>query len=208
MTDAASPVRRVALTGGIASGKSYVRGRFEALGVPTIDADRLARAAIGPGTPGLAAVAARFGPGVLDAEGQVDRAALGAIVFADDQARRDLEAIIHPVVRRAIDDWHAGLDPSTPFAVAEIPLLYETGRDRDFDAVVVAACDPGRQVERLTARDGLDAGAARRRLAAQWPIGEKVRRAAYVVKTDGSFEDTDAQVHAVHQQLLARYERS
>ena len=195
---------RIALTGGIATGKSYVRTRLEALGVPTIDADRLAHAAIAPGTPGLAAVVARFGTGVLEADRQVNRAALGAIVFADDGARRDLEAIIHPVVRRAIDEWYASLPPDTPFAVAEIPLLYENGRDRDFAAVVVAACHPERQVERLMARAGLDAEAAQRRIAAQWPIAEKVRRAAYVVRTDGSYADTDAQIVAVHAALLAR----
>ena len=116
--------------------------------------------------------------------------------------RHDLEAIIHPVVRRAIDDWFASLDPATPFAVAEIPLLYETGRDRDFDVVVVAACDPERQVERLIARDAISDAAARQRLAAQLPIEEKVRRADYVVKTDGTYADTDAQVRAVHAQLL------
>ena len=192
---------RVALTGGIATGKSYVRARFEDLGVPTIDADALARDAIGPGTPGLAAVVARFGPGVLGPDGQVNRSALGAIVFADERARRDLEAIIHPVVRRAIDDWYRTLDPATPFAVAEIPLLFETGRDREFDAVVVAACDPERQVERVMARDGIDAGAARQRIAAQWPVEDKVRGAAYVVKTDGTYADTDAQVRAVQAQL-------
>ena len=192
---------RVALTGGIATGKSYVRARFEDLGVPAIDADALARDAIAPGSPGLAAVVTRFGPGVLDPDRRVNRAALGAIVFADDRARRDLEAIIHPVVRQAIDDWYKTLDPATPFAVAEIPLLYETGRDREFEAVVVAACDPERQVERVMARDGIDADAARQRIAAQWPIEEKVRRAAYVVKTDGTYADTDAQVRAVHAQL-------
>lgn len=192
---------RVALTGGIATGKSYVRTRFEALGVPTIDADRLARDAIAPGTPGLAAVVTRFGAGVLDAERRVNRAALGAIVFADEGARHDLEAIIHPVVRSAMDAWHAALDPATAVSVAEIPLVYETGRDREFDAVIVAACDPQRQLDRLMQRDRLDAAAARRRLAAQWPIEEKVRRADYVVKTDGTYADTDAQVRAVHAQL-------
>jgi dephospho-CoA kinase len=196
---------RVALTGGIATGKSYVRARLEALGVPAIDADRLARGAIAPGTPGLAAVVARFGDRVLDAGRQVDRAALGAIVFADERARQDLEAIVHPVVRRAIDDWYASLGPDTPFAVAEIPLLYETGRDREFAAVLVVACEPARQIERLMARGGLDATAARQRLAAQLPIEEKVRRASYVVNTDGSFADTDAQVRAVRDQLLARF---
>ncbi len=192
---------RVALTGGIATGKSYVRARFEDLGVPTIDADTLARDAIAPGTAGLEAVVARFGDGVLGADRQVNRGALGAIVFADERARRDLEAIIHPVVRRRIDDWYESLDPATPFAVAEIPLLYETERDRDFAVVVVAACDPERQVERLIARDGISDAAARQRLAAQLPIEEKVRRADYVVKTDGPYADTDAQVRAVHAQL-------
>ena len=197
---------RVALTGGIATGKSYVRGRFDLLGVPTIDADRLAHAAIAPGTPGLAAVVGRFGAGVLDADGQPNRAALGAIVFADAQARHDLEAIVHPVVRQAIDDWYADLPPATPFAIAEIPLLYEAGRDRNFAAVVVAACDPQRQLDRLMMRAGIDAEAARQRLAAQWPIEEKVRRATFVVRTDGSYADTDAQVLAVHAQLLGRTE--
>ena len=178
---------RIALTGGIATGKSYVRPRFEALGVPTIDADRAGARRDRAGHPGLAAVVARFGTGVLEADRQVNRAALGAIVFADDGARRDLEAIIHPVVRRAIDEWYAvARPPDTPFAVAEIPLLYENGRDREFAAVIVAACDPERQVERLMARDGLDDAAARQRIAAQLPIEEKVRRAAYVVKTDGT----------------------
>jgi dephospho-CoA kinase len=198
-------MRRVALTGGIATGKSYVRERFEALGVPAIDADRLAREAIAPGTPGLAAVVARFGPGVLDASRQVNRAALGAIVFADERARQDLEAIVHPVVRRAIDDWFRSLEPSTPFAVAEIPLLYENSREREFSAVIVAACEPAQQVERLRAR-GLDDAATRQRIASQLPIEEKVRRADYVVKTGGSYADTEAQVRAVHAQLLRRFE--
>jgi dephospho-CoA kinase len=194
--------RRVALTGGIATGKSSVRTAFEKLGVPTIDADRLARQAVAPGTPGLAAVVGRFGRGILTADGQVDRAALGTIVFADAQARAHLEAIIHPVVRRGIDDWYAALDPATPLAIAEIPLLYETGRDRDFDVAIVAACDPHEQLQRLMRRDGLDADTARRRVAAQLPIEDKVRRATYVVKTDGSHADTDAQVRAVHARLL------
>lgn len=194
---------RVALTGGIATGKSYVRARFEALGVPTIDADRLARAAIVAGTPGFSAVVARFGPGILGAGGEVDRQALGALVFADERARRDLEAIVHPIVRRAMNDWFVSLPPAAPFAVAEIPLLYETGRDRDFGAVVVAACDPRRQVERLMERDGMDEAAAHRRIAAQWPIEEKVRRATYVIRTDGTPADTDAQVEAVREQLVS-----
>ena len=195
---------RVALTGGIATGKSYVRARLEALGVPAIDADRLAHDAVGMGTPGLAAVVSRFGTGVLDTNQQLDRAALGAIVFADERARLDLEAIVHPVVRRAIDDWYASLLSDTPFAVTEIPLLYETGRDRNFAAVIVAACEPAQQSERVRAR-GLDDRSARQRIAAQLPIEEKVRRADYVVKTGGGYADTDLQVRDVHAQLLRRF---
>lgn len=194
--------RRVALTGGIGTGKTYVRRRLAALGVPTIDADQLARDALAPGTPGLAAVAARFGPGVLDARGLLDRRALAAIVFSDADARHDLEAIVHPVVRRAIDDWFAGLDPAaTPYAVADIPLLYETGRDRDFPTVVVAACAPAVQLARVVERDGMSAADAERRIAAQLPIEEKAARAHHVVRTDGTFADTDTQVEHLHRRL-------
>ena len=128
-------MRRVALTGGIATGKSHVRAQFEQLGVPTIDADGLAHEAVAPGTPGLAAVVERFGREVLAAAGTLDRRKLASIVFIDPAARRDLEAIVHPAVRRATNEWFDVLDPARyAFAIADIPLLYEVGRDRDFDA--------------------------------------------------------------------------
>ena len=189
--------RRIALTGGIATGKSHVRAQFEALGVPTIDADLLARRAVAPGTPGLAAVAARFGAEIVDAAGTLDRARLAALVFADRQARRDLEQIVHPFVRTAIDEWFASLDPAHPFAIADIPLLYETGRARDFDTVIVAACEPATQLRRLMARDRLSEEDARRRIAAQMPIDQKVVWADYVVRTDGTFEETNRQVRLI-----------
>jgi len=191
-------VRRVALTGGIATGKSHVRARFEQLGVPTIDSDTLARDAVAPGTAGLAAVVQRFGREVLAPDGSLNRARLAAIVFADVLARRDLEAIIHPEVRSATDAWFDSLDPAVhPFAVADIPLLFEVGRERDFDAVVVVACDPETQVRRVMARDSLSEAEARQRLAAQLPIAEKIGRAHWVINTDGSYDDTNAQVDAV-----------
>lgn len=193
-------MRRVALTGGIATGKSFVRARLAERGVPTIDADTLARAVVEPGTPALAAIRARFGAGVMAADGTLDRQALGAIVFADPAARLDLEAIVHPAVRAATTSWFEHLDPAVPFAVADIPLLYEVGRDRDFDEVIVAACPPSVQLERLMARDGLTAGAAQARIDAQWPIAEKVRRADYVIDTGGTPASTREQVDA----LLAR----
>jgi dephospho-CoA kinase len=197
-------VGRVALTGGIATGKSTVRACLERLGVPTIDADLLARAAVAPGTPGLTAIAARFGRGVLDASGALDRQAMARIVFSDPAARAALESIVHPVVREATDAWFASLDPATTFAVADIPLLYEVKRDADFDAVVVAACEAATQLARLRARDGLDEGAARRRIAAQLPIDEKVRRADYVVRTDGTLQQTERATDTVFQALRQR----
>lgn len=197
-------VKRIALTGGIATGKSHVRQVLAHLGVATIDSDLLARDAVAPGTPGLQAVVDRFGSGVLDPSGALKRRALAALVFPDPEARLALEAIVHPAVRAATDAWFAALDPARhPFAVADVPLLYEVGRDRDFDAVIVAAADPETQVRRVVARDGVSEADARLRLAAQLPIGEKVRRADYVVNTEGSVEETDRQVLGVVTRLRA-----
>ena len=196
-------VRRIALTGGIATGKSHVRARFEALGVATIDSDVLARAAVAPGTPGLAAVVHRFGRDVLDAGGALDRQTLGAIVFADPDARKALEAIVHPYVRSATDRWFASLDPARhAFAIADIPLLYEVGRERDFDVVIVVACTPETQLRRVMHRDGLPEDEARRRIAAQLPIEMKVRRADYVIHTDGPYAETDGQVREALHKLV------
>jgi dephospho-CoA kinase len=194
---------RVALTGGIGTGKSYCLARFAALGVPTIDADLLAREAVAPGTPGLAAIAERFGPGVVAAAGTLDRPALGRIVFGDNKARAALEAIIHPEVYRRIREWFANLAPGTRLAIADIPLVFETGHNHDFDRVVVAACAPDEQVRRVMARDSLTDAEARARLAAQWPIQEKVKRADHVIWTDRGFADTDGQVTTVHARLTA-----
>lgn len=189
------PVRRIALTGGIATGKSHVRALFEALGIPTIDSDRLAREAVAPGSAGLAAVVGRFGPDVLDATGALDRPKLAKIVFADADARGELEKIIHPEVRRATETWFASLDSARhPYAIADVPLLYEVERDRDFDRAIVVACDPATQIRRLMERDHLSEEEARQRVAAQLPIEEKIRRADYVIRTDGSFADTARQV--------------
>ena len=198
----AGRVRRVALTGGIATGKSHVRARFEARGVPTIDADTLARDAVAPGSAGLREVIRRFGSGIRDADGALDRKKLGAIVFADSDARHALEHIIHPFVRVATDRWYASLDAHQhPFAIADIPLLFEGGREGDFDAVIVTVCDPGTQLQRLMHRDGLTEEEARQRISAQWPLEAKVAKADYVIRTDGTFDDTNRQVNDVMSQL-------
>jgi dephospho-CoA kinase len=193
---------RVALTGGIATGKSYCLARFAALGVPVADADRLAREAVVPGSPGLRAVVERFGADVLSSDGALDRSALGRIVFGDNRARAALEAIIHPEVYRHIREWFANQPAGTRVAIADIPLVFETGHNHDFDAVVVAACDPEEQVRRVMARDNLSAADARARLAAQWPIGEKVKRAHHVIWTDRGFAETDRQVAETYDALL------
>ena len=195
---------QAALTGGIATGKSYCLAGFQALGVPVIDADQLARAAVAPGSPGLAAIADRFGAGVLQPDGSLDRAALAGIIFADRTARADLEAIVHPDVYRRIREWFAQLPVATRLAIADIPLLFETGHEHDFDEVIVVACRPEEQLRRLVQRDGLADADARARLAAQWPIGEKVRRADFVIRTDGSFGETDEQVRGVYDDLVLK----
>jgi dephospho-CoA kinase len=194
---------RAALTGGIATGKSYCLARFAHLGAATIDADRLARVAVEPGTPGLDRVVVRFGPGILRPDGTLDRPALGRIVFADRSARADLEAIIHPEVYRRIGEWFADLPTGTRVAIADIPLLFETGHQHDFDRVIVCACDAAEQLRRLVSRDKLTREAALARLDAQWPIEAKIEKADLVVRTDGSYAETDQQVWRAFEALQA-----
>jgi dephospho-CoA kinase len=197
-------MKRIALTGGIATGKSHVRAEFERLGVPTIDSDVLAREVVTPGTPALAQIVSRFGAQVLDGGGALNRRTLASIVFPDPDARRDLERIVHPAVQKATSEWFAGLDARHPIALADIPLLYEVGREVDFDVVVATVCAPETQIRRLMTRDALDEREAAARLAAQLPAEEKARRADYVIRTDGTYEDTNRQVRAVFDQLVAK----
>jgi dephospho-CoA kinase len=194
---------RAALTGGIATGKSFCLGKFAALGAAVVDADVLARAAVEPGSRTLSQIAARFGPSVLRADGTLDRAALARIVFADRVARADLEAIIHPEVYRRIGEWFADLPAGTRVAIADIPLLFETGHEHEFDRVIVCASDPAAQIRRMMTRDGLSEAEAHARLAAQWPIDEKVSRAHHVIRTDGTLADTERQVKTIYEILNA-----
>jgi dephospho-CoA kinase len=122
-------------------------------------------------------------------------------VFADRAARADLEAIIHPEVYRRISEWFANLPAGTRVAIADIPLLFETGHQHEFEVVIVCACAPDEQLRRLMARDGLTESAARERLDAQWPIDEKVARAHVVIRTDGSIGETDWAVGRVYESL-------
>jgi dephospho-CoA kinase len=197
---------KIALTGGIATGKSHVLDQFRRRGVPCLDADERAHGVTAAGTEATAAVAARFGAEVLGADGAVDRAKLGPIVFADPAARRELEAIVHPAVYRAIS---AGLRAfeligHDRLAVVDVPLLYETGAQKDFDRVIVTVCAPARQLARLRER-GMTEQAAQQRLAAQWPSEQKAARADFVVNTDGTLEETNQQVEAILRLLTSDF---
>jgi dephospho-CoA kinase len=194
---------RAALTGGIATGKSFCLAAFTELGAATVDADLLARDAVAPGTPGLERVRERFGESLIRPDGTLDRPALGRIVFGDRVARADLEAIIHPEVYRRIREWSANVPAGTRVAIADIPLLFETGHQHQFDRVIVCACEPGEQLRRIMHRDGLSAPEARARLAAQWPIDDKVARADFVIRTDGPFDETRRQLRVVYDKLVA-----
>jgi dephospho-CoA kinase len=197
-------IRRIALTGGIATGKSYVAGKIREAGVPIVDADVLSREVVAAGTPGLAAVRRRFGPDAVRRDGTMDRVRIAQIVFKDKRARLDLEAIIHPAVQKAIDEFFATLPKRTPFAVADIPLLFETGRENQFNAVVVVACPRELQLQRLMERNKLSKEDAERRLNSQLPIDQKVKKATHVIRTEGTFEATDAQVADLIKKLSAR----
>ena len=203
-----SRVMRVALTGGIATGKSRCLRRFGELGARTIDTDALARDAVAPGTPGLAAVVAQFGQELLQEDGTLNRGRLGQLVFADAAKRRDLEAIVHPAVFAALDEWSAGNDSAglaePAISVTDIPLLYESGHEGDFDAVVVTQCRPDQQLARLIDRDGFTPEDARQRIDLQLPAAEKARRADFVVDTSTTLADTDRGVDSVWTTLVER----
>ena len=192
---------KVALTGGAATGKSYVLEQFRKHGIPCLIADDLAHGVTAAGTEATAAIAARFGADVIGADGSVDRSSLGAIVFADPEARRELEAIVHPAVYRAIQVGLRAFEKGgDALAVVEIPLLYESGHASDFDRVIVTTCSDETQLRRLKGR-GLDEARARQVVAAQMPTADKVARADFVIRTDGEKTETDARVRDILNQL-------
>ena len=197
-------MKKVALTGGIATGKSYVLAQLRERGIPTIDADDIVHAAFEPGTATTQAIVLEFGHAVLQSDGRVDRAVSRGKVFADADARLRLEAIVHPLVYEEIRKWLDTVD--RPTGVASIPLLYETHRESDFDVVVVTACKPDQQLERIMER-GLSEEEARRRMAAQIPTEDKALRADYVIWTSGTTLETDAQVDELLIKLARRPRR-
>ena len=193
---------RVGLTGGVASGKSTVSAMLEELGAVIIDADKLAREVVARGTPGLAAVVEAFGPGLLTADGDLDRPAMGAVVFGDEAKRRVLEGIIHPLVFERIVALEGAADAGA-LVVHDIPLLAESGRADTFDAVVVVDVPTETQVERMLRDRGWTAEDAASRTAAQSSREDRRAIATYVIHNTGSLEDLRRRVGEVYAALAA-----
>lgn len=195
----------VGLTGGIGSGKSEVSRRLAALGATVIDADQVAREVVEPGTPGLAAVVAEFGPEVLRPDGSLDRERLASVVFGDDDARKRLNAIVHPLVGERTAQLAAEAEAADPDGVLvyDVPLLVEAGLASLYDVVVVVATDVETQVRRLTGKRGMTEADARARIAAQASLEDKLAVATYVIRNDGDLDELDRQVEEVWSHLAA-----
>ena len=196
----------VGLTGGIGSGKSTVAAQLAARGAVVVDADRLAREAVAVGTPGYRAVVGRFGPGVVAADGSLDRAALAGVVFEDPEALAALNAIVHPLVRATIDARVEELRGTDAVIVLEIPLLVESGRSYGASTVIVVDCPEEVAVRRLVEGRGMDATDARRRMAAQASRADRLAAADVVIDNSGSPEDLERQVARTWKVLLDRAE--
>lgn len=193
---------RVGLTGGVASGKSTVSAILRELGAIVIDADQLAREVVAPATPGLAAVVAEFGPEVLTAEGELDRPALGAIVFADGEARRRLETILHPLIRARSAELEAAAGAGA-VVVHDIPLLAETGQAGTFDAVVVVDVPVETQVDRMVGLRGMTREDALARIGAQATREQRLAVATHVIDNTGTIEDLRERVTEVFDELVS-----
>lgn len=193
----------VGLTGGIGSGKSTVSRMLEERGAVVLDADGFARDAVVSGSPGLRSVVERFGPEILTPEGDLDRPKLASIVFADPAALADLEAIVHPVVRRMIADGiQENLDADRVVVLVN-PLLIEMGTHRDCDVVVVVSASPETQVARSVAR-GMTDEDVRARIAAQMPLEDRARTADVLIDNEGTFDDLEREVDVLWRQLRER----
>ena len=188
-------MRLIGVTGGIATGKSTVDRLLAAHGASVIDADELAREAVRPGEPALDEVAARFGREVLLPNGNLDRGRLGEVVFADPEARRDLERITHPRINELMGERIAtALAGPAPLVAVDIPLLFESAREAMFEGVLLVYASPEVQVRRLRERNGLDEAAALQRLAAQLPIDEKRDRATWIIDNSDGLDATSRAV--------------
>jgi dephospho-CoA kinase len=193
----------VGLTGGLGSGKSTVAGMLEDRGAVVLDADVFARDAVRAGSDVFRAVVRRFGGDIVGADGQLDRARLAGIVFADRSALDDLEAIVHPEVRRMLADALQSQLDTDHVVVLVNPLLIEMGTHRDCDVVVVVTTEPETQVARGMSR-GMDEADVRARIAAQLPLDERARQAEVLLDNEGSIDELEAEVEVLWRDLAAR----
>jgi dephospho-CoA kinase len=194
----------VGLTGGIGSGKSTVARLLEKRGAVVFDADLLAREAVEPGTPGHAAVIDRFGADVLAPGGELDREALASIVFADPAARRDLEQIVHPEVRRLFAEGTEAYRDTDRVVVFSAPLLVETGMHTAFEILVVVSATVATQIERLMRQRGMSEASIRARIDAQAPLEDKAAAADFLVDNEGSLDELESQVQPLWNDLSTR----
>lgn len=193
------------MTGSIAVGKSFVAATLAELGCRVLDADKTAREVVGVGMPGLQAIVAAFGVEVLNADGTLDRARLGAIVFADEKQRQLLNSILHPFIierqNELLGQWEA--EDASGIGIIDAALMIESGSYKRFDKIIVVHCRPEIQLERLMARNKLTREEAARRIAAQMPQDEKKRYADYLIDTSEGFEDTRRETELVYHALRA-----
>jgi dephospho-CoA kinase len=194
---------RAGLTGGIATGKSTAAGILAEAGIPVIDADQVSREVVARGQPALSAIIARFGREVLNPQGTLNREALGAIVFSDPQARKDLEKITHPRIRERVEGWLQA-QSSRHAAVVEAALLVETGSYKEYDLLIVIECSEPVQLKRLMERSQLTEAAARRWLAAQLALTEKAALADVLINNDGDRQALRAQLLSLIERLSGR----
>lgn len=194
---------KVGLTGGIATGKSYVLSVLRELGCEVVDADVLAHQAIEPGQPAYQEIIDHFGGEVVGPDGRIDRARLGAIVFADKGQREKLNSIVHPRVYERQVEWFAEVERRHPDAIAVVDaaLMIEAGSYRRFDRIVVVYCNPDLQIERLMARNNFTREQAISRISAQMPAEEKLKYADFIIDTSQGFEDTRSQVEELRTKL-------
>ncbi len=196
---------KVGLTGSIAVGKSFVLGVLAGLGCRVLDVDATARDVVEPGTPGMKAVVDAFGDDILNAAGKLDRAKLGAIVFADETKRLQLNSILHPFIIAAQDkqmrEWER--EDTKSIAVVDAALMIESGGYRRFDKLVVVHCRPEVQLARLMTRDGLSRADAEQRIGAQMQQEDKKKYADFLIDTSEGFEDTGRQTESLFQELSA-----
>ena len=194
---------KVGLTGSIAVGKSHVLGVLTELGCHVIDADQIARDVVAPGTPGLKLVVEEFGEIVLNKDGALDRQKLGEIVFGDEEKRKKLNSILHPIIIAAQDEMIRELEVKDPngIVIIDAALMIESGGYKRLDKLIVVYCEPEIQLQRLMKRDGLSREAALSRIASQMAQQEKIKYADFLIDTSGDFAGTRAQVKTLFDQL-------